>query len=48
MEKTGLCSICGKPARNTCSMCGRVVCDDHFDKKLGICTSCKKGRMMSS
>ncbi|MGC8730156.1 MAG: hypothetical protein ACP5RP_02140 [Candidatus Micrarchaeia archaeon] len=40
----GLCHICGKPARNICGMCGKPTCDEHFDKKLGVCMQCKQGR----
>lgn len=48
MDVVGLCSVCGKPAKNSCKMCGRIFCDDHFDKKLGICNSCKRGRTLST
>jgi hypothetical protein len=43
-EKTKLCHICNKIATKTCRLCGRPVCEDHLDKKTGICTSCKAGR----
>ncbi len=41
-----LCYICGKPAKHVCKLCGKHVCNEHFDAKLGICTSCKKGRKL--
>jgi hypothetical protein len=34
-----LCHICGKMAVHTCKLCGRPVCETHFEKKSGICTS---------
>ena len=40
----GLCDICGGIARHTCRLCGKRVCGDHYDKGLGLCTSCKGGR----
>ena len=40
-----LCQICGtRLATKTCPLCGRSVCDVDFDKKVGICNSCKRGR----
>ncbi len=44
MKTMGLCHICGRPATNTCQMCGKQVCDKHYDSKLGMCLSCKMGR----
>lgn len=45
MTNTGsLCRICGKIAMNTCSMCGKAVCDKHYDAKSGLCDICKSGR----
>ncbi|MFI5412263.1 MAG: hypothetical protein ACHQX1_00010 [Candidatus Micrarchaeales archaeon] len=38
-----LCDICGKIAKHTCKLCGKRVCDAHYDEKNKICTSCKKG-----
>ena len=45
-ETRGLCHICGKIAAHACRLCGRQACDQHFDTKLGMCASCKHGRMM--
>ena len=36
--KIGLCRICGKPASNKCSLCGKIVCDEHYDPDLMTCT----------
>jgi len=45
MDIMGLCSICGKPgAMYTCSLCGRVVCNNCFDIKNGVCSICKMGK----
>ncbi|MFO8016448.1 MAG: hypothetical protein R6U32_05065 [Candidatus Woesearchaeota archaeon] len=49
MKRTGLCMICEmKPAVHTCSMCGRVVCDEHFDLRTGLCTACARGKTAES
>ncbi len=46
MDLIGLCSICGKPgAMNTCSLCGRLVCNTCFDHSHGVCTACKTGKI---
>lgn len=44
MMKEGLCYICGRPARNTCGLCGRLVCDADFDAVTGTCKIHKSGR----
>lgn len=42
MDLMGLCNCCGKPgAMQTCSLCGRLVCNNCFDIAHGICKSCK-------
>jgi hypothetical protein len=38
MEMLGPCMICGKPARFTCSVCGRLVCTEHYDTDSGLCS----------
>jgi hypothetical protein len=43
---TMLCDVCGKIATNTCKLCGKRVCDAHYDSKLGLCTACKAGRRL--
>jgi len=40
MEIVGQCAICGKPAQNTCSICGRLVCDDHYYPEARMCSHC--------
>ena len=40
MEVLGLCSICSRPARYSCSMCGRLVCPQHYDKHSRLCDQC--------
>jgi len=40
METFGLCNICSRPARHSCSLCGALFCDDHFDKTSGLCYNC--------
>lgn len=42
-DVVALCDICGKIARHSCSLCGKRVCDMHYDSALHICTSCKTG-----
>ncbi len=42
--KTALCHICGKPARYTCSLCGRPVCENDYDPGTGMCKMHKTGR----
>ncbi|MEM3289914.1 MAG: hypothetical protein QW046_00080 [Candidatus Micrarchaeaceae archaeon] len=44
-----LCDICHlKQAKHVCKLCGRRVCDEHFDSRLGICTACKVGRQVKA
>ena len=44
MKVTGLCVYCGKPAKYTCSLCGAMVCDVHYNTVKGICTACALGK----
>ena len=45
MDVMGLCSICGKPSEMyTCTLCGKNVCGNCFDRLHGICNNCKSGR----
>ena len=32
--------ICGRTATHTCAICGRLVCDAHFNFSVGMCTVC--------
>ena len=42
MDLMGLCSICGKPGMmQTCSLCGRHVCNTCYDFSNGVCVNCK-------
>jgi len=49
MQITGLCAICGRPAKPayTCRFCGAIVCSNCFDASSGLCKNCaariKKG-----
>lgn len=45
MEITGLCSICGRPAKPaySCRFCGHIVCGDDFIYDLGLCARCAGG-----
>jgi len=36
------CEICEvKPAKYRCSLCGRLVCDTHFNLERSICKICE-------
>ncbi|MDM7275793.1 MAG: hypothetical protein P3X22_006750 [Thermoprotei archaeon] len=36
---TGTCELCGSPASSVCSLCGRLVCPDHYGRD-GVCSAC--------
>jgi len=41
MSVSGPCELCGHDSvEHTCTRCGRLVCDDHFDESTGFCTDC--------
>jgi hypothetical protein len=40
MTLKGYCEICGRRAVARCKICGRLVCEEHYDKKRGICVIC--------
>ncbi len=43
--RQGLCDICGKAAiLQTCPLCGRRVCSEHFNGEKGVCIQCLRGR----
>ncbi len=44
---TTLCSICRKPANHICILCGRHVCEKHYNEAKSICTACKNGKSVS-
>ena len=41
---TTLCDYCNKLAANTCTLCGKRVCEDHFDAATGMCTGHNLGK----
>jgi len=41
MKMMGNCHICGKPANQSCGLCGSITCNKHMEK--GICLKCRKG-----
>ncbi len=45
-EKAGLCRICGRAGRHTCRLCGKLVCDNDYDKSAKMCVICKMGKMV--
>jgi hypothetical protein len=40
METLGLCQYCSRPAWRSCSLCGGMFCEEHFDKASGLCYNC--------
>lgn len=43
MSVTGICQLCeSAEARHACDRCGRVVCDEHFDRESGLCIDCAR------
>jgi len=41
MSLSGLCEICQRPTvEHTCDRCGNLVCDRHFEQRLGVCAEC--------
>ncbi len=48
-DVTTLCNVCGMPASSRCRLCGKMVCEMHYDARSGLCTSCKgRGRSVSA
>lgn len=39
MDLIGECYICGRPAFHTCAICGRLICEEHYDAKARMCTN---------
>lgn len=40
MEVPGVCEICGAHGHlHTCAICGRLVCDRHFDEPTRLCVT---------
>ena len=42
MKLVGSCYICGAPAMNTCSFCGRLACRECYEVASGSCVACRK------
>lgn len=41
MSVTGLCQICEQnEAEHSCSNCGTLACEEHWDEALGLCAQC--------
>jgi hypothetical protein len=41
MSAETLCQICeAAPASHQCRRCGALVCDDHYDREIGLCVDC--------
>lgn len=41
MSVASACEICHTAnVEHTCSRCGQLVCDRHFDAELGLCVEC--------
>lgn len=46
-EMAGVCAVCGRAGRmNSCTICGALVCEMHFDPMSGMCLNCRRGRRM--
>ncbi len=44
--KKALCMICRKnTAIASCSLCGTLVCKEHYHN--GLCSDCKRGKMLN-
>ena len=41
MSVSGMCEICGEgETAFGCDRCGKLVCDEHYDRETGYCTEC--------
>lgn len=41
MSVTGLCQICeAAEAKHDCNRCGKLVCNDHWDRESSLCVEC--------
>ncbi len=38
------CEICGEKAVARCKLCGRYVCERHYDRSTGLCSICLRSR----
>ncbi|MEM2954797.1 MAG: hypothetical protein QW625_02515 [Candidatus Nanoarchaeia archaeon] len=46
--RTGTCVYCGKLSIAACSLCGALVCKEHYHKATGLCIACLSGRKAKS
>jgi len=42
IKKCGVCGI--NIGKYVCIMCGKLVCENCYDKKKGLCISCAQGK----
>ncbi len=48
MSVSGVCQVCeSAEATQTCPNCGAMVCDDHYDRELSVCTRCASAARQS-
>jgi len=41
MSVSGLCEICERrEVVDGCDRCGRLVCEEHFERRHGVCAEC--------
>ncbi|MFB6162037.1 MAG: hypothetical protein ABEJ86_01155 [Halococcoides sp.] len=40
MSVASTCAICDRSVEHTCTRCGDLVCDRHYDRSSGFCTRC--------
>jgi len=44
MSVTGLCQICTREeAEDSCQLCGKLVCERHYEESLEQCVECTGG-----
>ncbi|QLD90859.1 hypothetical protein HWV07_18145 [Natronomonas salina] len=44
MSVEGLCAICeNSTADHGCDLCGRMVCETHYETPAGVCVECGSG-----
>jgi len=41
----GMCSLCGRPATSTCTLCGRLVCSQDMNPVTRVCRVCAARQM---
>jgi hypothetical protein len=41
MSVSGLCELCERrEVVDGCDRCGRLVCEEHFERRHGVCSAC--------